>query len=160
MRFASLLFVTVLASFPAHAAPDFAPAVKADYDQRLEALFDWFHRHPELSYMETATAARMAKELRAIQGIDVTEKVGGTGVVGVMRNGPGPVARAFVAVGRGLVALWMGIAHALGSLARSIGNGSEARTGTITSRSNRTWKLASFHSPSSRRAREKNRQKT
>lgn len=90
MRFASLLFVTVLASFPAHAAPDFAPAVKADYDQRLAALFDWFHRHPELSYMETATAARMAKELRAIQGIDVTEKVGGTGVVGVMRNGDGP----------------------------------------------------------------------
>ncbi|HJW45279.1 MAG TPA: amidohydrolase [Lysobacter sp.] len=90
MRFASLLCVAVLASFPAHAAPDFAPAVKADYDQRLAALFDWFHRHPELSYMETATAARMAKELRAIPGIDVTEKVGGTGVVGVMRNGNGP----------------------------------------------------------------------
>ena len=90
MRFSLLLCLVVLASSPARAAPDFAPAVKADYDQQLAALFDWFHRHPELSYKETATAARMAKELRAIPGIDVTEKVGGTGVVGVMKNGDGP----------------------------------------------------------------------
>ena len=40
MRFASLLCVAVLASFPAHAAPDFAPVVKTDYDQRLAALFE------------------------------------------------------------------------------------------------------------------------
>lgn len=40
--------------------------------------------------METKTTARMAKELRAIPGIEVTEKVGGTGVVGVMKNGAGP----------------------------------------------------------------------
>jgi amidohydrolase len=90
MRFGPLLCIALLAAFPAQAAPDFAPAIKADYDQQLAALFDWFHRHPELSYMETATAARMAKELRAIPGIDVTEKVGGTGVVGVMKNGDGP----------------------------------------------------------------------
>ena len=90
MRFASLLCVAVLASFPAQAAPDFAAAVKSDYDRHLGGLFDWFHRHPELSYMETATAARMAKELRAIPGIEVTGQVGGTGVVGVMHNGDGP----------------------------------------------------------------------
>ena len=90
MRFSFLLCFAVLASSPAQAAPDFAPAVKADYDQQLAVLFDWFHRNPELSYKETATAARMAKELRAIPGIDVTEKVGGTGVVGVMKNGDGP----------------------------------------------------------------------
>lgn len=90
MRSSLLLCLAALAASPAMAAPDFAPAVKADYDQRLGALFDWFHRHPELSYRETATAARMAKELRAIPGIEVTEKVGGTGVVGVMKNGAGP----------------------------------------------------------------------
>jgi hippurate hydrolase len=39
--------------------------------------------------MEVHTAARMAKELRAV-GIEVTEKVGRMGVVGVLRNGPGP----------------------------------------------------------------------
>lgn len=90
MRYGFVLCLAALAASPAMAAPDFAPAVKADYDQRLAALFDWFHRHPELSYKETETAARMAKELRAIPGIAVTEKVGGTGVVGVMENGDGP----------------------------------------------------------------------
>lgn len=90
MRLRSLLCLFSLAACPALAAPPLASAVKADYDQRLGALFDWFHRNPELSYMETRTAARMAKELRAIPGIEVTEKVGGTGVVGVMKNGAGP----------------------------------------------------------------------
>ena len=90
MRYGVLLCLAAFAAFPARAATEFGPAVKADYDQRLGALFDWFHRHPELSYKETATAARMAKELRAIPGIEVTERVGGTGVVGVMRNGDGP----------------------------------------------------------------------
>ena len=90
MRSTALLCLAALAASPALAAPGFAPAVKADYDQHLGALFDWFHRNPELSYKETATAARMAKELRAIPGIEVTENVGGTGVVGVMKNGSGP----------------------------------------------------------------------
>jgi len=90
MRASPLLCLALLAVSPAMAASDVALAVKADYDQRLGALFDWFHRHPELSYKETATAARMAKELRAIPGIVVTEAVGGTGVVGVMQNGAGP----------------------------------------------------------------------
>ncbi len=38
-----------------------------------------------------------------------------------MRNGPGPVARTFGALGRGVAAVWLGIAHALGAVARSIG---------------------------------------
>jgi hippurate hydrolase len=90
MRLRPLLGLCLLAASPAMAASGLAPAVKADYDARLGALVDWFHRNPELSYMETRTAARMAKELRAIPGIEVTEQVGGTGVVGVMRNGAGP----------------------------------------------------------------------
>ena len=90
MRLRRLLSCLALIASPAVASPALAPAVKADYDQRLGALVDWFHRNPELSYMETRTAARMAKELRTIPGIEVTEKVGGTGVVGVMRNGTGP----------------------------------------------------------------------
>jgi hippurate hydrolase len=76
---------------PASAAqPDYAAAVSADYKSSLGALFDHFHRNPELSFKETATAARMAKELRAVPGMAVTEKVGGTGVVGVLKNGAGP----------------------------------------------------------------------
>ena len=85
-----LLLATALIASPALAEPDYAPAVKADYDKSLGALWDHFHRNPELSFRETQTAARMAKELRAVGGIAVTEGVGQTGVVGVMRNGAGP----------------------------------------------------------------------
>jgi amidohydrolase len=56
----------------------------------LEALYRHLHQHPELSFHERATAARLAKDLRAL-GLDVTENVGGTGVVAVLRRGDGPV---------------------------------------------------------------------
>jgi amidohydrolase len=91
MNHRCLLLAAACLATPAVAAPDFAPAVKADYDRQLGALFDWFHRNPELSFKETKTAARMAKELRAVKGMQVTEGVGGTGVVGVLKNGEGPV---------------------------------------------------------------------
>jgi amidohydrolase len=84
------LIALALASTPAMAEPDYAAAIRADYSTSLASLFDYFHRNPELSFREFNTAARMAKELRAIPGIVVTEKVGGTGVVGVMKNGAGP----------------------------------------------------------------------
>jgi amidohydrolase len=56
----------------------------------LEALYRHLHMHPELSFQERQTAARMATELRAL-GLEVTEQVGGTGVVAVLRRGDGPV---------------------------------------------------------------------
>ncbi len=40
-----------------------------------------------------------------------------------MRSGPGPVSRALSGLGRGVAALWLGLAHAVGSVARSIGHG-------------------------------------
>jgi amidohydrolase len=49
-----------------------------------------FHTNPELSLHETQTAAKLAAQARAA-GYEVTEKVGGTGVVAVLRNGAGPV---------------------------------------------------------------------
>lgn len=52
-------------------------------------LYQHLHAHPELSGQEFATAALMATKLREF-GFDVTEGVGGTGVVGVLRNGEGP----------------------------------------------------------------------
>lgn len=78
-------------AMPAAATPDYAKDIQADYEQSLGALWDHFHRNPELSFREYRTAERMAKELRAIRGIRVTEKIGGTGVVGVLANGEGPV---------------------------------------------------------------------
>ena len=56
----------------------------------LDALFIDLHRNPELSFQETRTAAIAARHLRDL-GLFVTEHVGGTGVVGVLENGEGPV---------------------------------------------------------------------
>jgi hippurate hydrolase len=47
------------------------------------------HRNPELSLYEEKTAAKMAEQLRKL-GFAVTTGVGGTGVVGVLKNGNGP----------------------------------------------------------------------
>jgi hippurate hydrolase len=55
----------------------------------LDALYKYLHTHPELSYEEEKTSARLAKELKSI-GFEVTEKVGGHGIVGVLKNGEGP----------------------------------------------------------------------
>lgn len=60
----------------------------ADPPPLLE-LYRHLHSHPELSFAEHETAARIAGELRAA-GCEVTEEVGKTGVVGVLRNGEGP----------------------------------------------------------------------
>jgi hippurate hydrolase len=74
------------------AAPELQPVVAAKVNAEypsLEAIYKDLHANPELSFMEVNTAAKLAKELRAA-GYAVTEKVGNTGVVGVLKNGPGP----------------------------------------------------------------------
>ena len=63
--------------------------IAADYRERLGALFDHFHRNPELSGLEVETSKRLAAEIRAL-GYEVTAGVGGTGVVAMLRNGAGP----------------------------------------------------------------------
>lgn len=55
----------------------------------LVALFKDIHQHPEIAFTETRTAGIVAGTLRAL-GFAVTEGIGKTGVVGVLRNGPGP----------------------------------------------------------------------
>jgi amidohydrolase len=52
-------------------------------------LYRHLHGHPELSYKEVATAARIAEELKKA-GAEVTPGVGKLGVVGVLKNGQGP----------------------------------------------------------------------
>lgn len=68
---------------------DLQASIQQDYAANLAALFDDFHRHPELSGLEVRTAGIMAAQLGAL-GYDVTPGVGGTGVVAVLRNGDGP----------------------------------------------------------------------
>ncbi|MFD5078822.1 amidohydrolase [Streptomyces sp. NPDC058371] len=55
----------------------------------LEDLYRDLHRHPELSLSEHRTAAGLAERLRTA-GYETAEGVGGTGVVGMLRNGDGP----------------------------------------------------------------------
>lgn len=55
----------------------------------LDALYRDLHQNPELSLHEEKTAAKLALQLRAL-GFEVTEHVGGNGVVGLLRNGKGP----------------------------------------------------------------------
>lgn len=56
----------------------------------LEKLYTHIHANPELSGQETRTAALAAAQLKQA-GFDVTGHIGGTGVVGILRNGDGPV---------------------------------------------------------------------
>jgi hippurate hydrolase len=56
----------------------------------LMILYRELHANPELSMQEVKTSARLAAEARKL-GFEVTTGVGRTGVVAVMRNGPGPV---------------------------------------------------------------------
>ena len=53
-----------------------------------EEFYRELHAHPELSHQETVTSAKVAARLRD-GGYEVHERLGGTGVVGVMRNGEG-----------------------------------------------------------------------
>jgi len=65
-----------------------ADAVRADMPQ-LMTLYRDLHANPELSMQEVRTPAKLVPEMRKL-GFEVTEHVGKTGVVAVMRNGPGP----------------------------------------------------------------------
>ena len=75
------------------AMPAGAQTLRGEVDKQMPsliAIYKDLHAHPELSFMEVRSAGILAAEARKL-GFDVTEKVGGTGIVAVMKNGPGPV---------------------------------------------------------------------
>lgn len=69
-------------------ADELRDAVAADLPE-LVKLYEDLHANPELSFQEVETAAKLAARARAL-GFEVTEGVGKTGVVAVLRNGAGP----------------------------------------------------------------------
>ncbi len=73
----------------AQSASTISTEVDAIYPESDKLYLD-LHRHPELSNHETQTAAKLAAELRTL-GYTVTTGVGGTGVVGILKNGDGPI---------------------------------------------------------------------
>ena len=87
-RFRALPALFLFVSAPLVAAPTPSESDVAALWADLGAVYSDLHRHPELSLHETRTAGFLAARLRRL-GFDVTERVGGTGVVGVLRNGAG-----------------------------------------------------------------------
>ncbi|MEK9282689.1 amidohydrolase [Bradyrhizobium sp. ISRA442] len=91
-----LLVLALLASASAANAADVAvtrAAIDRGLDSQyahIEALYKDIHSHPELGFQETHTAALLAGEMRKL-GFDVTEHVGKTGIVAILKNGPGPL---------------------------------------------------------------------
>jgi amidohydrolase len=81
--------LVVTASGAARAADGIETEVDAVYAQS-EALYLDLHQHPELSSHELQTAAKLAGGLREL-GYEVTTGIGGTGVLGMLKNGDGPV---------------------------------------------------------------------
>ena len=89
MKLKLVLAVAALMAPTAAPATPLADSIRADMPQ-LMALYRDLHANPELSMQEVRTPAKLAPEMRKL-GFDVTEHVGKTGVVAVMKNGPGPV---------------------------------------------------------------------
>jgi len=80
-------FFVFLLTAALHAADSLDTFIEQQRPSLIQ-LYEHLHAHPELSFHEEKTSARMAEEIRKA-GFEVTEKVGGFGVVAVLRNGPG-----------------------------------------------------------------------
>ncbi len=98
--FLMVLLMTLLSAASSHVraadavlAHGLVAKVDAHIESRVDDWFDFYrecHASPELSLQEEKSAARMAVAFRDA-GLNVTEKVGGHGVVGLLKNGEGPV---------------------------------------------------------------------
>ncbi len=87
LRYVFLAFIGV--AMPGSSqAEELRDALAADMPGLMELYRD-LHAHPELSFEEHETAAKLAARMREL-GFDVTEQVGRTGIVAVMENGEGP----------------------------------------------------------------------
>ena len=85
------LLLAGLVGAAVHAAPlpaAFAAQLNANYPA-IETLYQDLHRNPELGFDEHKTAAKLVERARAL-GYEVTTGVGGTGIVAILKNGPGP----------------------------------------------------------------------
>jgi len=88
MRLARSFLLVTLTAVTYAQAPSRSGEVEAIYSD-ARALYLDLHQNPELSSHETQTAAKLAGRLRDL-GYAVTEQVGGTGVVALLKNGAGP----------------------------------------------------------------------
>lgn len=89
-----LLIPFLLLSFSSFGQSSLRPKIDQAADQIESKVIDWrrdFHQNPELGNREFRTAKVIAAHLRSL-GMEVTEEVAITGVVGVLKGGkPGPM---------------------------------------------------------------------
>ena len=90
--FLSTVILSLIVSISPASAQQSQSAKKwfAENTDSIVKLYLHFHKNPELSFQEKETGKRYAKELEAM-GAEVTSEVGGYGVVGIIKNGKGPV---------------------------------------------------------------------
>ncbi|HEY3768648.1 MAG TPA: amidohydrolase [Candidatus Angelobacter sp.] len=90
LQIASFL-ILIFGLFGASASAQSSPLDKQVSTVLPDAQTFYFdlHQHPELSSHETRTATELATRLRSL-GYDVTEHIGGTGIVAILKNGAGP----------------------------------------------------------------------
>jgi amidohydrolase len=96
LALAAALSLSATLSLPASAQAQQAAPLKNQVGARVDAIYPWLdgvykdlHTHPEIAFQEVRTAGKLALEMRKL-GFEVTEKVGKTGIVAVLRNGAGP----------------------------------------------------------------------
>ena len=86
------LVILLSLALPGLAGAASVDALRADIDAMypdIEHLYTDLHQNPELSLLEEKTAAKLAERMKKL-GYQVTTKVGGTGVVAILKNGAGP----------------------------------------------------------------------
>src|SRR6266849_6075389 len=88
MRLTYVFLLVMFTVFACAQAPSRSGEVDAIYPDARTLYLD-MHQNPELSSHETQTATKVASKLRDL-GYEVTEHVGGTGVVAILKNGAGP----------------------------------------------------------------------
>jgi len=92
MKITTFLIITLLlihANSNGQDKSGFDKEVAKQTEYALE-LCKYLHRNPEISFQEEETSARIADELKSI-GFYVTSNFGGNNIVGMFRNGEGPV---------------------------------------------------------------------
>lgn len=92
----SLVRLALVTALSLAATAQAQPPLKTQVAGRVDGMYPWLdtiykdlHAHPEIAFQEVRTAGKLAAEMKKL-GFTVTEKVGKTGVVAVLRNGAGP----------------------------------------------------------------------
>ncbi|QOY95142.1 amidohydrolase [Massilia sp. UMI-21] len=126
----SALIAAVLSFFAASASAQLPVPLKTDVGTRVDAMYPWLdtvykdlHANPEIAFQEMRTAGKLALEMRKL-GFEVTDKVGKTGVVAVLKNGAGPTVLVRTEMDGLPMEEKTGLPYA--SRARAVSNGAES----------------------------------